>query len=150
MQAHDPADPDGPRLDAMLARSDVVSVHCPYLPSTHHILGEAALAAMPAGSYLVNTARGGIVDEAALLAALESGHIAGAALDVFETEPPAQDDRLRRHPARAGHAACRRRHRRLAGQHGRHGRRVHRRPADRHDAGRGAHRGARRRLDPEA
>ena len=76
----------------------MVSLHCPYSPATHHLLDRAALAAMPAGSFVVNTARGGLVDEAALLAALESRHIAGAALDVFETEPPPADHPLRHHP----------------------------------------------------
>ena len=85
-------------LDTLLAHSEALSVHCPYTPQTHHIIDARALAAMPAGSYLINTARGGIVDEVALGAALDSGHLAGAALDVFETEPPVRDDRLRRHP----------------------------------------------------
>ena len=87
-----------PDLAALLRHSDILSVHCPYTPDTHHIVGAAALAMMPAGSYLVNTARGGIVDEAALAAALDRGHIAGAGLDVFETEPPPADYRLRQHP----------------------------------------------------
>lgn len=85
-------------LPALLARSDVLSVHCPLLPTTRHLVDAAALALLPAGAMLVNTARGGIVDEAALFAALESGHLAGAALDVFEIEPPAAGDRLRDHP----------------------------------------------------
>jgi D-3-phosphoglycerate dehydrogenase len=85
-------------LAALMAASDAVSLHCPAIPATHHIIDAAALAAMPAGGYLLNTARGGIVDEAALLAALESGHLAGAALDVFEHEPPPADHKLRRHP----------------------------------------------------
>ena len=87
-----------PDLETLLRHSDVLSVHCPYSPQTHHIINAAALAAMPAGSYLVNTARGGIVDEVALAAALDSGHLAGAALDVFETEPPPADHPLRQHP----------------------------------------------------
>ncbi len=87
-----------PDLDSLLRHSDVLSVHCPYTPATHHIINAAAFAAMPKGSYLVNTARGGIVDEAALAAALDAGHIAGAALDVFEIEPPPSDHGLRRHP----------------------------------------------------
>jgi D-3-phosphoglycerate dehydrogenase len=85
-------------LPALLARSDVVSLHCPYSPRTHHLIDAAALAAMPAGGFVVNTARGGLIDEAALLGALESGHLAGAALDVFETEPPDLADALRNHP----------------------------------------------------
>ena len=84
-------------LHDLLRHSEVLSVHCPYSPATHHIIDAAALAAMPACSYVVNTARGGIVDEAALAAALDSGHIAGAGLDVFETEPPPAADGLRRH-----------------------------------------------------
>jgi D-3-phosphoglycerate dehydrogenase len=85
-------------LADLLPVSDVLSVHCPYLPATRHIVDAAALAAMPAGAFVVNTARGGIIDEAALLAALEFGHIAGAGLDVFEMEPPAPGDALRGHP----------------------------------------------------
>ncbi len=74
-------------LDELLATSDVVSIHCPYSELTHHLVDAAALARMRPTAYLVNTARGPIVDEAALVAALESGTIAGAALDVFEHEP---------------------------------------------------------------
>jgi glyoxylate reductase len=74
-------------LDELLATSDVVSINCPYNDATHHLIDAAALATMPAGAYLVNTARGPIVDEAALVEALQSGSIAGAALDVFEHEP---------------------------------------------------------------
>ena len=85
-------------LAELLAHSEALSLHCPFTPATHHIIDAAALAAMPAGGYLINTARGGIVDEAALAAALDSGHLAGAALDVFETEPPVRDDGLRHHP----------------------------------------------------
>jgi D-3-phosphoglycerate dehydrogenase len=87
-----------PDLPTLLVRSDVVSLHCPYLPATHHLIDAAALALMPAGGFVVNTARGGLIDEAALLAALDSGHLAGAALDVFEVEPPALADALRNHP----------------------------------------------------
>jgi len=68
------------------------------LPATRGLVGAAVLAAMPAGGFVINTARGGIVDEAALAAALASGHLAGAALDVFETEPPAAGHALRDHP----------------------------------------------------
>jgi D-3-phosphoglycerate dehydrogenase len=85
-------------LLALMAESDAVSVHCPAVPATHHIIDATALAAMPQGGYLLNTARGGIIDEAALLAALDSGHLAGAALDVFEHEPPPPHHKLRRHP----------------------------------------------------
>lgn len=95
---HSPSSAASLPLDALLARSDVLSLHCPYSAQTHHLIGAAALAAMPAGSFVVNTARGGLIDEAALLAALDRGHIAGAALDVFEGEPPPAGYPLRRHP----------------------------------------------------
>ncbi len=84
-------------LTSLLAEADVVSLHCPLTPATRHLIDSAALASMPPGSFVINTARGGIVDEWALLAALDSGHIAGAALDVFEGEPPAPGHPLRSH-----------------------------------------------------
>ena len=74
-------------LDTLLATADVVSLHVPLLPATRYLIDAAALAQMKAGSYLVNAARGGVVDEAALIEALRSGHLAGAALDTFEGEP---------------------------------------------------------------
>ena len=74
-------------LDEMLATSDVVSLHCPYSPETHHLIGAVELAAMRSSAYLINTARGPVVDEAALANALANGQIAGAGLDVFENEP---------------------------------------------------------------
>jgi glyoxylate reductase len=74
-------------MDELLATSDVVTLHCPYSPETHHLIGAPQFAAMKTTSYLINTARGPVVDEAALVAALESGQIAGAGLDVFEKEP---------------------------------------------------------------
>lgn len=74
-------------LDDLLAGSDVVTVHVPLSAETRHLIGEAELRRMKAGSFLVNCARGGLVDEAALSRALAEGHLAGAALDVFEKEP---------------------------------------------------------------
>ena len=75
-------------LDELLPSADVVSIHCPYIPETHHLINADRLAQMKEGAYLVNVARGPIIDEAALLAALRSGHLAGAGLDVFDPEPP--------------------------------------------------------------
>ncbi len=74
-------------LEELLATSDVVSINCPYNPTTHHLIGTAELKAMKPTAYLINTARGPIVDEVALAAALQHGEIAGAGLDVFEEEP---------------------------------------------------------------
>lgn len=85
-------------LPALLARSDVLSLHLPFTPATRHLVDAAALAALPPGALVVNTARGGLIDEPALREALDANHIAGAALDVFETEPPAPGDALRNHP----------------------------------------------------
>ena len=74
-------------LDAMLPNADFVSIHCPKSPATVGMFNAARLAKMKKGAFLINTARGGIVDEADLYAALTSGHIAGAGLDVFDLEP---------------------------------------------------------------
>ncbi|MFW5846107.1 MAG: NAD(P)-dependent oxidoreductase [Planctomycetota bacterium] len=74
-------------LDTLLAESDYVSIHCPLTDSTRGLIGAAQLQRMRESAYLINTARGGIVDEAALDAALREGQIAGAALDCFESEP---------------------------------------------------------------
>ena len=74
-------------LDELAATSDVVSIHCPYSPDTHHLFDADLLARMRPDAFLVNTARGPIVDEAALVDALERRIIAGAGLDVFEHEP---------------------------------------------------------------
>jgi len=78
-------------LDELLATSDVVSLHVPLLAATRGLMDAARIAAMKPGAVLINTARGGIVDEAAVAAALRSGHLGGAALDVFEHEPLAAD-----------------------------------------------------------
>lgn len=82
-------------LEELLARSDVISIHAPYTPETHHLVDAAFLAAMRPGSLLVNSARGGIVDEAALAQALAWGPLAAAALDSFEQEPLPDDSPLR-------------------------------------------------------
>ena len=80
-------------LDQMLARMDIISVNCPSTPATFHLLSARRLELMKPGAYLVNTARGEIIDSNALAGALESGHLSGAGLDVFEHEP-AVDSRL--------------------------------------------------------
>jgi len=77
----------GVPFEELLEQSDVLSIHCPLSPQTRHLIGAAELLRMKRGALLVNTARGPIVDEAALVAALETGHLGGAALDVFENEP---------------------------------------------------------------
>jgi (S)-sulfolactate dehydrogenase len=74
-------------LDTLLASSDVISLHVPLLPSTQHLMNAAQLAQVKPGAIVINSARGGVVDEAAVVAALRSGHLGGAALDVFEQEP---------------------------------------------------------------
>lgn len=78
-------------LDTLLDRADVVSLHVPLTEQTRGLLDERRIASMKQGAVLINTARGGIVDEAALVAALQSGHLAGAALDVYATEPVTAD-----------------------------------------------------------
>jgi glyoxylate reductase len=85
-------------LPDLLSISDFLSVHVALSSETRGLIGAGEIARMPRGAILVNTARGGIVDEAALLAALESGQLAGAALDVFESEPLPPASPLRRAP----------------------------------------------------
>ena len=80
-------------LNEVLAEADFVSLHLPYIAELHHIIDEAALAQMKAGAFLMNCARGGLIDEEALYTALKKGRLAGAGLDVFEQEPPSE-----RHP----------------------------------------------------
>ena len=84
-------------LEEVLAKSDFLSFHCPPPSGGRPILDTAALAKMKRGSFLINTARHEVLDAEAVLAALDSGHLAGAALDVFDAEPP-RDTRLARHP----------------------------------------------------
>jgi glyoxylate reductase len=74
-------------LDVLLAKSDFVSLHTPLTPETRHLIDARALAKMKSTAYLINTARGPVVDEAALVNALRSRQIAGAGLDVYENEP---------------------------------------------------------------
>jgi glyoxylate reductase len=74
-------------LEDLLTQSDFVSIHAPYSAETHHMIGRAQLSLMRPGAYLINTARGPLVDEAALVDALQNKRIAGAGLDVYEHEP---------------------------------------------------------------
>jgi glyoxylate reductase len=77
----------GVPLDELLAQADIISIHAPLMDETRHLIGAAELLRMKKGALLINSARGPIVDEAALIAALQSGHLGGAALDVYEFEP---------------------------------------------------------------
>lgn len=85
-------------LDELLERSDFVSLHLPLTPESRHLIDADALKRMKPGSLLINTSRGAIVDESALLDALETGQIGGAALDVLDPEPPDPHNSLLRHP----------------------------------------------------
>jgi glyoxylate reductase len=86
---------DGMPLDRLLSTSDIVSLHVPLTPDTTHLIDQAALARMKRSAYLINTARGPVVDEAALAWALREHIISGAALDVYENEPNVHQDLLR-------------------------------------------------------
>jgi D-3-phosphoglycerate dehydrogenase len=101
--AHDPyvskdvlnqAGVEGVSFDDLLARSDFISVHAPLLPATRGLLNAETFAKMKTGAYVINTARGPLIDEAALVAALDSGKLGGAALDVVAAEPLAKDSPL--------------------------------------------------------
>jgi phosphoglycerate dehydrogenase-like enzyme len=104
---YDPYKPDGlekalgiervHRLDDLWSQAEFLSLHCPLTNETHHLLGAATLSRLPAGAYVINTARGPCVDIPALCDALDAGHIAFAALDVVEREP-LDEERLRQHP----------------------------------------------------
>jgi phosphoglycerate dehydrogenase-like enzyme len=97
-----PADPAGAAeiraeavsLGELLVRSDVVTLHVPLLPETENLIGAAEIASLKPGAVLIQASRGGVVDEAALAAALSSGRLGGAAVDVFSSEPPAPDKPL--------------------------------------------------------
>src|SRR5579863_7019238 len=78
-------------FDDLLARADFISVHAPLQPATRGLMNAKAFAKMKKGAFLINTARGPLIDETALVAALDSGHLGGAALDVVVTEPLAKD-----------------------------------------------------------
>ncbi|HUG30656.1 MAG TPA: phosphoglycerate dehydrogenase [Candidatus Limnocylindria bacterium] len=84
--------------ESVFDQADVLSLNCPMTPENLHLLNADRLRRMPTGSFVVNTARGPLIDEAALVDALRSGHLAGAALDVFETEPLPSDSPLRSFP----------------------------------------------------
>ena len=90
-------------LNELLRVSDVVTLHVPLLPETKHLIGGQQLAAMKPGAVLINAARGGIVDEPALAASLQSGHLSGAAVDVYSIEPPAPDNPLLKVTGEAAH-----------------------------------------------
>jgi D-3-phosphoglycerate dehydrogenase len=85
-------------LDSVLAQADFLSVHVPATPETRHLINRTGIAKMKDGAFVLNLARGPLVDEDALLEAIDSGKLAGAGLDVFDPEPPNVDSRLRNHP----------------------------------------------------
>jgi phosphoglycerate dehydrogenase-like enzyme len=94
IQAYDPFVEGTVDLDTLLKTSDVVSLHTPKTPQTRGLIGRRELGLMKPTAILINTSRGGVVDEAALAEAIDGGRIAGAALDVFEQEPPSMDNPL--------------------------------------------------------
>ncbi len=101
---YDPYKPDGydkangirrvETLTELLSQAFVLSVHCPRTPETHGMIGAKEISQMPMGSFLINTARGAIVDTSAIPDAIASGRLAGAGIDVFAVEPPSDDDPL--------------------------------------------------------
>jgi D-3-phosphoglycerate dehydrogenase len=85
-------------LDSVIAQGDFVSLHVPVTPETNQLMDARRIAQMKRGAYLINCARGPLVDPIALVAAIDSGHLGGAGIDVFEPEPPEKGDPLRNHP----------------------------------------------------
>jgi D-3-phosphoglycerate dehydrogenase / 2-oxoglutarate reductase len=81
-------------LDALLPQIDFLTLHTPLMPETHHLISDRQLHMMKPGSFLINVSRGPVVDEPALIRALQDGHLAGAGLDVFDPEPPLPDNPL--------------------------------------------------------
>ncbi|MCB1086157.1 MAG: C-terminal binding protein, partial [Verrucomicrobiae bacterium] len=112
---YDPYIPDGvekalgvrrvDRVESLIQQGHIVSPHCPLTPETRGMIGAAEIAQMPRGSFLVNTARGGVVDTVAVVDALASGHLAGAGIDVLEQEPPSGDSPVLRAWRDASHPA---------------------------------------------
>jgi len=82
-------------LEELLRRSDIITIHVPLTPQTRHLIGEKEIALMKDGAFIINTSRGQIIDEKALYQALKRGKLGGAALDVFETEPPTSYDLIK-------------------------------------------------------
>lgn len=85
-------------LHNILSQSDFVTIHCPYNENTHHLISQNEFNKMKKGVFLINNSRGGVVDEIALIEALNSGIVESASIDVFEKEPPSKDDPLLTHP----------------------------------------------------
>ena len=121
-------------LDQMLARMDIISINCPHTPATYHLLSARRLKLIRPEAYIVNTARGEVIDENALARLIEAGEIAGAGLDVFEHEPAVSPKLVKLAKRRQGGAAAASRlgHDRRPRRHGREGHRqhqdLHRRP----------------------
>jgi len=86
--------PDRVHFDDVIEQSDVLSLHCPLTPATRHMIGAPQLKRMKRDAILINTARGGLIDGEALVAALRAGEIGGAGIDVLSSEPPQEDDPL--------------------------------------------------------